>query len=104
MATEEGSFRFTCSAPCTSISSTKSSSLLRASSRYRRGVPYLCFPKTHAYSRNSPALTLRSNSSSVTKSYHFPALSVSRGGRVVQETEDIVPETSSIFCTRVDFH
>ena len=102
MATAAGNFRFTCSAPCTSISSTRSRPLRRASSSHLRGVPYRCLPKTRAYSRNSPWLTLRSNSASDTKSYHFPALSVSLGGRVVHEMENIVPGTSSIFFTSVD--
>ena len=54
MATAAGSFCFTCSAPCTSISRTRSRPLRCASSSHRRGVPYRCLPKTRACSRNSP--------------------------------------------------
>src|SRR5260370_31218785 len=37
------------------------------------------------------------------KIIHFPLASVARRGLVVHETEGIVPGSSKIFCTRVDF-
>src|SRR5437879_10598484 len=97
MATAPGSFCFTCAAPCTSISSTKSKPLWRASSSHFRGVPYQLLPNTCADSRNSPRSTICWNSASVTKLYHLPAFSVGRGLRVVHETDSIVPGNSRSF-------
>src|ERR1700690_3252743 len=102
IATAPGRFFFTCIAPWTSISRTRFFRLERASSSQRRGVPYQFLPKTCAYSRNSPDCFMRSNSSSDTKLYHLPRLSVWRGGRVVHETDSSVLGRSRMLWTSVD--
>src|ERR1700683_3772497 len=102
-ATAPGNFCFTCKAPWTSISRTKSFFSACASFSDLRGVPYQFFPNTCAYSRKSPRSTICWNSGSETKLYHLPSLSVLRGMRVVHETDSMVPGNCKIFSTRVDF-
>src|ERR1700683_4138468 len=81
----------------------RSSPRALAKSSQLRGVPYQCLPNTCAYSRNSPACFIRSNSASEMKLYHLPSLSALRGGRVVHETDSSVPGSSKIVSTSVDF-
>ena len=68
IATASGNFCFTCRAPCTSISSTRSIPSRRASSTHLRGVPYQCLPNTGHTREIRPAATRRSNSASEMKS------------------------------------
>ena len=102
MATASGSFFFTCCAPCTSISSTRSSPVARASSSCLRGVPYQCFPKHLRVLQKLARATLRSNSASEMKSYHFPGLSVgARRPRGARNGKHHARQASSL-CTSVD--